>query len=51
MAGGTSDDFAEQSRDAYQPEFRRRISGVCRAGPTPEELVRDFEPTAPAIRN
>jgi len=35
----------------YPPEFRRRIVELVRAGRTPEELSREFEPTAQSIRN
>ena len=35
----------------YAPEFRRRLVELVRAGRTPEELARDFEPTAQSIRN
>jgi transposase-like protein len=33
------------------PEFRKRIVGLVRKGRTPEELGRQFEPSAQAIRN
>ena len=32
------------------PEFRRRLIGLVRAGQSPEELARKFEPTAQSIR-
>ena len=35
----------------YPPEFRRRLVELVRAGRTPESLAREFEPSAPAIRN
>ena len=35
----------------YPPEFRRRLIELVRAGQTPEELARKFEPTAQSIRN
>ena len=38
-------------RRPYPPEFRRRMVELVRAGRTPEELGREFEPTAQAIRN
>ena len=38
-------------RRPYRPEFRRRMVELVRAGRTPEELGREFEPTAQAIRN
>lgn len=36
---------------AYAPEFRRRMVESGRAGREPEELAREFEPSAQAIRN
>ena len=38
-------------RDPYPPEFRQRMVDLVRAGRTPEELSREFEPSAQAIRN
>ena len=35
----------------YAPEFRRQIVELIRAGRTPEELSREFEPSSQAIRN
>ena len=35
----------------YPPEFRRRLIELVRAGQTPEELSRKFEPSAQTIRN
>lgn len=35
----------------YPPEYRRRLVELVRAGRTPESLAREFEPSAPAIRN
>lgn len=35
----------------YPPEFRRQMVELVRAGRNPEELAREFEPTAQAIRN
>jgi len=40
-----------KSRPPYPPEFRRQMVELVRAGRTPEELAREFEPTAQAIRN
>lgn len=34
----------------YAPEFRRQMVELVRAGRTPEELAREFEPTANTIR-
>ena len=35
---------------AYSPEFRHRMVELVRAGRTPEELAKKFEPSAGAIR-
>ena len=35
----------------YPVEFRRQMVELARAGRTPEELSREFEPSAQAIRN
>ena len=35
----------------YPDEFRRRLIELARAGQTPEELARKFEPSAQTIRN
>ena len=40
-----------RSRPPYPPEYRRRMVELVRAGRTPEELSREFEPTAQSIRN
>jgi transposase len=40
-----------KSHPPYAPEFRQRIVELVRKGRTPEELVRQFEPSAQAIRN
>ena len=40
-----------KSRLPYPPGFRRQMVGLVRTGRTPEELAREFEPTAQAIRN
>ena len=36
-------------RTAYPPEFRRQMVDLVRSGRTPEELSREFEPTAQSI--
>ena len=36
-------------RTAYPPEFRRQMVELVRSGRTPEELAREFEPTAQSI--
>ena len=40
-----------KSHPAYPPEYRRRMVELVRAGRGPEELAREFEPSAQAIRN
>ena len=35
----------------YAPEFRRQMIELVRAGRAPEELAKEFEPSAQAIRN
>ncbi len=35
---------------AYPPEFKRQIVELVRSGRTPEELAKEFEPSAGAIR-
>jgi transposase len=36
-------------RPAYPPEFRRQLVELVRSGRTPDELAREFEPTAQSI--
>jgi transposase len=40
-----------QNRRPYPLEFRQRIIELVRKGRTPEELGRQFEPSAQCIRN
>jgi transposase len=40
-----------KTRAAYASEFRRQMVELVRAGRSPEELAREFEPTAQSIRN
>src|SRR5262245_18344296 len=40
-----------KSHRPYAPEFRQRIVELVRKGQTPEELSRQFEPSAQCIRN
>jgi len=40
-----------KSHRPYPPEFRRRMIELVRSGRSPEDLARQFEPTAQAIRN
>ena len=35
---------------AYPPEFKHQIVELVRSGRTPEELAKEFEPSAGAIR-
>ena len=35
-----------RTRPPYSPEFRRQMVNLVRAGRSPEELAREFEPTA-----
>lgn len=38
-------------RAPYPPELREQLLALVKAGRTPEELSRDYEPTAQTIRN
>jgi transposase len=40
-----------RTRKPYPPEFRQQLVDLVRAGRTPEELAREFEPTAQSISN
>jgi transposase len=40
-----------KTRPPYAPEFRRQIIELVRAGRTPQDLAREFEPSVQAIRN
>jgi transposase len=40
-----------KTRPPYAPEFRRQMVELVRAGRDPEDLAREFEPTAQSIRN
>ena len=39
------------TRPAYPAVFRQQMVGLVRSGRTPEELTRECEPSAQAIRN
>ena len=39
-----------KTRPPYPPELRRRMVELVRAGRDPEDLAREFEPTAQSIR-
>jgi transposase len=40
-----------KTRPPYTPEFRRQMVELVQAGRSPDELAREFEPTAQSIRN
>jgi transposase len=40
-----------KSHARYTPEYRRRMIELVRAGRSPDELAKEFEPTAQSIRN
>ena len=40
-----------KTRPPYAPEFRRQMVDLVRAGRDPEDLSREFEPTAQSIRH
>ena len=40
-----------KTRPPYTPEFRRQIIELVRAGRSPDELAKEFEPTAQSIRH
>ena len=40
-----------RTHQAYPREFRRQMVELLRSGRTPQELAREYEPSAGAIRN
>jgi len=40
-----------KTRKPYAPEFKQQMVELVRAGRTPEELGRQFEPSGQSIRN
>jgi transposase-like protein len=40
-----------KTRAPYAPEFRRQMVDLVRIGRDPDDLAREFEPTAQSIRN
>ena len=40
-----------KTRAPYAPEFRRQMVDLVLAGRDPDDLAREFEPTAQSIRN
>ena len=43
--------YMAKTRLPYSPEFRRQMVELVRAGRDPDDLAREFEPTAQSIRN
>ena len=43
--------MARRHHRPYAPEFRARMVELVRGGRRPEDLAREFEPSAEAIRN
>ena len=41
----------QRHRRPYPPEFRQQLVELVRAGRTPAELAREFEPSAQTIQN
>jgi transposase-like protein len=41
----------QRYRPSYPPEFRRQMVELVRSGRDPEQLAREFEPSARTIRN
>lgn len=39
------------TRKTYPPEYKRRLIELVRAGRSPEELAKEFEPSPNTIRN
>ncbi len=40
-----------RSRPPYSPEYRQQLVDLVRGGRTPEDLSREFEPSAQSIAN
>jgi transposase len=45
------EDTMPRSHKPYAEELKRKLVALVREGRTPEELAKQFEPTAQAIRN
>src|SRR6201993_4345615 len=43
--------LSTQKKPPYAPEFRREVWEWAGSGRTPEQLAKEFEPSAQAIRN
>ena len=41
----------QRHRNPYPAEFRKRIVDLVRSGRSPDDLAKDFEPSAQTIRN
>jgi len=51
MVGAERSVHDAEEPSAVRAEFRQRIVELVRRGRTPEELARQFEPSAQAIQN
>ena len=40
-----------RTNQAYPPEFRQQMVELVKSGRTPDELAREYEPSAGSIRN
>lgn len=40
-----------QTKPPYPPAYRQQLVELVHSGRAPEELAREFEPSAPTIRN
>ena len=40
-----------RTRTSYPPDFREQMVELIRAGRTPDELEKEFEPSAQTVRN
>jgi transposase len=40
-----------RTRPAYPPEFRRQMVDLVRAGRSPDDLAKEFEPSSHSIRH
>src|SRR5262245_2907104 len=41
----------QRNRQPYPPEFRKQIVDLVRSGRSPDEVAKDFEPSAQTIRH
>jgi transposase len=48
---GEEESAMPKSRPPYPPELRRRLIELVRAGRSPAELAREYEPSEQCIRN